>query len=819
MDLMAPGWTRRRGVKHAVAVLAGLLAVATIVGWALRGVREHRVARSAFPTARGEIAVAGPDARIVIDRDVRGIPHVAAENTRDGWFGLGFVHAQDRLGQMLWLRLLAQGRSAEIFGSAALESDRLARVVDFAGLAERQLEHLEPSVRRVLQAYAAGVNARMERIRIGAVGPPLAVEQAGIPLDPWTPQDSLAVFKVFSWGLGHSLDASLLLRDLIQELGAVAARPFFPGGRATEPPPRVERRADLEDERVQPARDPLRRALGMRGHSIGSSAFIVGGAHTESGRPILMADSHLEATAPPYLHVDRVRAGSLDVAGITLPGVPVFWSGRNRRIAWASVHAPAVVTDLYVETLDPSDPSRYHDGQRWQALSERVETLRVRGGDDVELRVRGTRHGPLLPDGFSEQPLSLSWVGARRQGDGGIRSLLEVARAEDADDVVAALASHREPAVLMLYVDADGEAGLQMAGWIPSRSLSAQLLPLPGRARWYDWGDRVPYEALPARRLQEGRGYLVAADSALRSLDASYSIDWLWRSGRRTKRIESLLEDAIGGGALELRGLSLLQSDVGDTRALELVGHALSLVADDAETLPVEASELAGLLSDWDGRAHADSVGASAYHVFLATLLEVLLRDQLGGPLLDRYLSLSKADPERLVYDLVSEAARPHRGRSRAAWAPVREAVRESLRESWLRLSFDLGANRRRWTWGRLHPLRFRPFGGLARVLEEDAGIGRIPYGGNGNTVSAGGYDPSRPFDARVASTVRLGFDAGALDQGLVSIAPGQSEHPGHAHFRDGVADWLEGRGGLLSSGRLLVEESSVARLVLDPVR
>jgi penicillin amidase len=93
----------------------------------------------------------------------------------------------------------------------------------------------------------------------------------------------------------------------------------------------------------------------LDGRSIGSSAFAIGGAHTQSGRPILAGDSHLEPTWPPLLYLVHVRGGALDVAGSTLPGVPIVWTGRNARVAWAVTNARAVTVDLYTETLHPAD--------------------------------------------------------------------------------------------------------------------------------------------------------------------------------------------------------------------------------------------------------------------------------------------------------------------------------------------------------------------------------------------------------------------------------------------------------------------------------
>jgi penicillin amidase len=174
---------------------AALLAVAILlaIGLYAQRLREDAEARAAFPLEAGRSAVAGIAAPVEIYRDSRGIPHIQAVNDLDAYFGWGFAHAQDRLAQMLWLLMSARGRTAEIVGVAGLEADRWARTLAWGALADRQFELLDDDSKALLVAYAAGVNARLERIRSGRVAPPLGLQGAALPADLWQPSDSLAI--------------------------------------------------------------------------------------------------------------------------------------------------------------------------------------------------------------------------------------------------------------------------------------------------------------------------------------------------------------------------------------------------------------------------------------------------------------------------------------------------------------------------------------------------------------------------------------------------------------------------------------------------
>lgn len=808
-----PGRRRRR---LAVAVLA---LGALVLGFhlAFRALESRRSAHAAFPITSGRIEAAGLEARIEILRDRHGVPHVRAGSEADAYWGLGFAHAQDRLGQMLWLRHTARGRRAELVGPAALPADRLARTLGIGRHADAQVERLDRATRTRLDAYARGVNARIARVREGQAGLPVALAGHREALEEWTPGDSLALVKLYAWGLSGTLDVSLVLSDLITRLGGFGARPFFPGGERFL----AVQRAALEPERRAPhgrpagwlGGDPLRRAARLSGRHLGSSAFVVGGRHAADGRPLLVADSHLETTVPAFFYPAHVAGGGLDVAGATLPGVPVVWIGHNRQVAWAATHARAVTTDLYVETRSPSDPRRYHAGSGWRILTERSETLRVRGRPDETLVVRETDRGPLVSQlvGETETVLSLAWSGAQ-PGDG-VSALLRAARADTAEAFRAALASHHEPVLSFVFADHEGDAGLQVAGWVPSRPSTA-LVPVPGRDASRRWKRGIEFSRLPQARLEDDRGWLVAADGPL-GLAGEQDVEWLWRTGERASRIEALLLEATQAGPLDLRRLAQFAADVHTPHGRRVV-EAVTQLAGDSAALGRQEREVLGRLRSWDHQAAAESVGAGVYEVFLQQLMPDLWRDALGAELLERYLALPHANPVALAAELLAIAVE---GREPPDWtdaARIRGAVLRALRETWIRLSVRMGASPERWEWGRLHLLRFRPLADPPRDLGEGV-LGPRPYPGNALTVATAEFDRRQPFEVRVASTFRLAADTAALDTVLCSLAPGQSEHPGHRHYTDGVQPWLDHRLQLLASGPLLLDEVATQRLLVEP--
>jgi len=842
-------------VRRTVAPIAVALTIA--VGWVLlqRAGDARRVERAGRPQIDGRLQARGLEAPIWILRDERGVPHVEAEHESDAYFGLGFVHAQDRLGQMLSLWLSARGRTAEVIGAPGLAADRLARILGIGRLADRQADRLDAATHRLLRAYSAGVSSRLERVRAGLAAPPAQFRAEALPIERWSPADSVALLKAWSWGLGGTLETSLVLDDLLRQLGPGRARPFFPIGAGIPPmpgePPRMAHAGARGPAPAAGFRDPLRRRLGLQASGVGSSAWVLSGAASASGHPLLAGDVHVETTVPAQFYQAHVSGGGLDVAGATLPGIPVFWSGASGRVAWAATAARASVIDLFVESLEPSGPirepgpapsvepdasrgdpdaprgepgapsaeravpGRFHDGRRWRPLRVREEKIAVRGGPEQTLVVRATAHGPLvnpiLPR--TREPLALAWVGAR-PGDG-IGPLLRAARAEDGAGFVAALAEHHEPALAFVWGDAGGRAGLQVAGWIPRRALPSGLVPVSGRSTWADWHHAVPAERLPALQIGPRRRFVVAADGPLEA-GPDRRIEWLWRTGERSRRIEALLAAAIADGKVSLGRMARLQLDVASGGAGDLLEPALELAGAPAQ-LASEEREIVDLLRSWDRRSEADSVGAAVYHVFTVELARALFEPVLGPDLYRRWVGLVHTSPTRLVGRVLAGAASGREAPAEWTRGRMKQTVREVLRSTWLRFGVEFGPNREKWSWGRLHSLRFRPFGVLRWDRPKEAALGPHPYGGDRLSVSPGGYDWNDPFAVRTASTQRLAVDTAELDKLLVSLAPGQVEQPGRPHRADGVSAWLAGRPGLLVRSPVLLEDEAVARLRIEP--
>ncbi|MGH0034817.1 MAG: penicillin acylase family protein [Myxococcota bacterium] len=810
--------SRRRGAVGlaagiAVAAVALVLAAGTFRGWLV----DRAAARAERPLYEGRLEVVGTQAAVEVWRDGEGWPRILATSDSDAWFGLGFVHAQDRLDQMLWLRRLAHGRAAARIGEAGLAADRLARTLDFTGLAREAVDHLGDDERGLLEAYARGVNARLARLRAER-------RQGGRPpardLSAWSALDSLAIYKLVSWSSAQSADLAIVLSDFIEVLGGVGARPFFPSRGAASgvelpvdwPAAMAARAPAGDDGALRPALLDVARLDG--------SGWVV---PPSDARPAasLAAELTFAASAPALVHPSFVSGGELAVAGASIPGLPIFWCGRSERVAWAVAPSRAVATDLFLESLHRDASERYHDGSRWTPLDERVESIEVRGADPVPLRIRRTHHGPLLDDllGPEREAYAVSWTGARPGTGPG--SLLALPRAETAEEVELALGHHRDPSIAVAYADRDGVRGARVVGWLPQRILPSSGVPVPGRMRAFNWYEPVPFDRLPARRA-DGRAArdappILVADEVLPDGRGSSRVEWLWRRGLRAERLGERFDahaaDASGDAEAWLH-------DSLQARTREVV-EAVRELAPRGPGLGTGPAEMLGLLLEWNGSFDAGSAGAIVYRTLLHHLVSELFEPVLGPELLARYRRLPGADPELVAAAVLLASAR---GDARDSWADRRRvvpALSRALREAWVAIRFELGPNRARWRWGRLHRLSFaafeRPdgpplsFESLARPVE---------IGGSRHTLLRTESAPGR-FEVQRISGFQMWAD---LSRGLAEAdsfravvvpgVPGQASAPG---FAGGLQTWRYGSLRAWPEPSELEADRAARRLTLVP--
>jgi penicillin amidase len=787
----------RRIVRYLLAAIGGLLCLLTVAG-----VAGWLWLRTSLPTTGGTVALDGARAAVEILRDKNGVPHIFAANAEDAYLALGYVHAQDRLWQMEMMRRLGAGRLSEVVGAATLGLDRYSRTFGLYRLAEAQVERLQPTERALLDAYARGVNAYLDT-RTGAL-PPEFVLLRHAP-EPWRPADSLVWAKIMAMQLSRNWQTELLRWRMSKRLTQEQIRELWPEDDRGAP-------ITLTD-RVRAASlplDGLARAIpGAFTSADASNAWVVDGARSATGKPVLANDPHLGLGAPILWYLAHVEAPGVSLTGATVPGVPLLILGHNSRIAWGMTTTGGDIEDLYLEDLDPADPGRYRTPDGPKPFRVRTEEIRVKGGEPVVLEVRETRHGPVITDlvretGNPTQVIALASTALRPEDDTA-RALFGINRAGDWSSFVEAAKHFDSPLQNLFYGDTAGDIGLIAPARLPVRRRGNGLVPVPGADDAHAWTGFVPFDALPKTR-NPPSGRIVNANNRLVGPQYPYDITQDWDTSWRAIRIEEML---AAGGRHGVEDAAALQMDTLSTAARALV--PLLLAAGPGSPRAAAAMKL---MRTWDYRMRRDRPEPLIYAAWLRHLMQAIAADELG-PLYDDY---GRSRPGFVVAVLTrnrhwcDDVTTPDKEDCNARIALALDRALDDIAQ---RQGEDIA----RWRWGDAHRAAL-----VNRVLTHVPLAGRfadldVATDGGNDTVNRGlmAESGANPFAHAHGAGFRAVYDLADLARSRFVLATGQSGNPLSPHYGDMVERWRDGGHVTIATDKETARQRAVSTLVIKP--
>lgn len=774
-------------------ILAGIMILfvlgsATFVAGAIYFIRQS------LAPDQGEFVLPGLQTVTEVYRDRFGVPHVFAETSEDAVRALGFMHAADRLWQMERMRRLGHGRLAEIIGERGLRSDRLVRTLGIPQLAAAQIEELTPETRRLLDAYAQGVNAWVERHRSGL---PLEFVVLGYQPEPWRPVDSLVWAKIMAMRLSGNWRDELLRARMAANLSDDQLLAYwYPDREASEISGRASSHSRVSE--LQQVLDslPLARLAAMspvaadqpRG---ASNAWVVHETRSESGTPLLANDPHLGYSLPGLWYLARLNTANGVLAGATVPGVPFLVLGRNANVAWGMTTTQSDQQDVFIERL--SDDGRFYENanEEWIPVESRKEVVRVVGAPDVEITVRRTQRGPIISDlvpslpGVSGPGYALTLSAAYLSSDDRTPDALHLLnRAGDWSSFLAAMEHFHTPQQSVVYADRGGNIGFFAPGRVPVRRSGRGRMPVPGWTGAGDWLGWVPYDELPIAFNPEAQR-IVSANNRIVSSDYPHFITDDWAPPYRAERIFELL-DATPQHTRET--FQAMQSDIMSPMARDLIDRMTAISPSDPDSAAaVEA------LSRWDGVMAADTREPLLFVAWLRRLQSAISDDDLGE-LASEARHLRPRFIDRVLF-------------RDGGWCDDIRTTPTETCDQILETSLEQGLSDIRRiareqnlpeTWGAFHAARFvNPVTSAIPGVGQELGIRKVQVGGGNDTLNRAGMragDPDHPFAAIHGPGYRAVYDLGDLDRSRFVIAMGQSGNPFSIHHGDFVDLWRAGR-------------------------
>ncbi len=765
-----------------------------------------------LPQLDGNIGVPGLQSQVTVERDNWGIPHIRANSVEDLAEAQGYVIAQDRLWQMDLLRRASRGQLSEILGSATLEIDKDFRVLNFSRTAEREAGLLDPDSRKIMDAYARGVNRFIEQ---HSTKLPMEFTLLKYKPEPWKVSDSLVIAAYMYRTLTDTRHTELhraavmakvspeLAKDLYSDEAALDH--YVVGDPNADKNPHVLSKADPDDEDDEDEMDsddvlkanreiqsePVSGGeapditsamaasvvewLGDGGQDVrrtlGSNNWVVSGVHTATGKPMLASDMHLELTIPPIWYEVHLTAPGWNVKGLTLPGAPMVVAGHNDRIAWGFTNNGADVLDLYIETFNPANADEYRVNGAWRKADVFDEVIHVKNAPDEHMRLVVTRHGPVVKS-EGVKAYAMKWTALE---PGGLSNTYNwLGKAQNWKEFREILSHVWGPAQNVVYADVDGNIGYTVAARVPIRKKGHGTVPVPGDTDDYEWTGYIPFEQMP-QSLNPDSGLIVTANARVTGPDYKPYLTDDWEEPYRTARIFDLLHDKH-----DLRPEDMLKVQT-DTYSYPHVFIAEQLIA-SAKVAPPKDARAAKLIEEakqWNGIADANSTVVPFLDSALYRSLDLLLEPYLGK-------ETRLYDWRRIAFLQRILTERP------ARWLPSKyknydELLSEAADQAVKRLEDRAkDPNPEDWTWKRfnyldmLHPI------GREGILKKLLSLSDEPQSG---TV----------FSPRAASrhhgpSERIVANTADWDQSILLIPAGQSGQPGSEHYKDQFQYWFDGK-------------------------
>ena len=775
----------------------------------------------------------GITAPVEIIRNNANIPHIIGENDSDVFFGLGYVHAQDRLWQMMMMRRTVQGRLSEMFGPRTLKTDELMRRLDLYTLARGSLQYQDEDTKAALSAYASGVNAYLARVNSEALG-------RGAPefflfsneISPWQPVDSLAILKLMGVQLAGQLEEEVLrarvslalpedrVRDILPDMPGtgVAALPEY-AALFDEDVPRFAA-LDAQDR-------PDLWPSPKRGFAGASNGWAAAPTRSAAGGTLLSNDPHLGFSAPSIWYLARLELGTGGVIGGSIPGMPLIMAGRTDGFGFGITSSYLDDQDLFLEKLNPNNLDEVLTPDGYRPLKTRGTIVKIKDEAPVTLTLQWTPNGPILPSEMYDlglitpvgHAMSLSWT-LLTDKDRSMSAGIGLMRAKTVMDGIAAAADYVAPSLTLTMADTDTIA-MKVIGQMPGRSPRHQTqgrIPSPGWIKDNQWGVPFSYSANP-EFVQPSGGILGNTNNKIidRAFPAHMSFNW--GDSQRIQRWQRLMQAREVHTRDSFIEAQLDSVSVTARTLLPLVAADLWFTGEAAPVgTPQRARQDAlSLLADWNGEMSEHMPEPLIYSAWMRALQNRLIRDELG-PLATAFTHVDPVFMERIYRDVDGASVWCDVIQS-AATETCTDIARIALDDALLWLSENAGGKQESLRWGDYH-----------QAVHKHAVLGDVPFlkwfvnirqstSGGDNTLLRGltAGTGQNPFQNVHGAAYRGVYDFSDPDSSLFVTSTGQSGHPLSRHYDDLGELWRRGEFTPMSLDPDLARAAAVGVTTLVP--
>ncbi len=732
------------------------------------------------PKYEGETQLKNLREETTVYFDEFGVPHIYAKNSKDAMVALGYVHAQDRLWQMELMRRIAPGRLSEIFGSVALKNDTFFAGLGIEEASAKAIVTLDKnsSSYQLTMSYLEGINQYLEEGKT-----PVEFSLLGIKKEKFTIKDVYNIFGYMSFSFAMAQKSDPLLTDIKNKYGVEYLKDLGINGEFNATKIKTTAKNPQEYAAISKS---ITQLLDQSPVSpfIGSNSWVLAPKKTKNGKVIFANDPHIGFSQPGTWYEAHIVVPDFELYGCYLAGTPYPLLGHNREYAYGLTMFENDDIDLYQEQTNPKNTNEYKTPTGYNAYEIRIKTIKVKDAPDHILKVKTSRHGPImndLMDGLQpNKPVALSWI-YTQQPIHILDAVYFLSHAKSKADFKKGIELIAAPGLNVMYGDAKGNVAWWATGKLykHNKGVNPNFI-LEGASGKDDIVSFLDFSKNPSA-VNPRWNYVYSANNQPEPIDG-FKYPGYYLPEDRAKRITQLLDSK---SAWDKEAVGKMIFDNISSVAPSVVKQLLANCSTKA--LSSTQKQAISILKDWKGSNNLDDVAPTIYNKWVYHYLKNTFEDELGKEKFEMFLGTH----------VMKQTIANQIGNENSVWwdniytknnKETREnIVLQSFKEAILSLEKQLGPDVYTWTWNRVHTLEHQHPLSKVAVLKNIFNVGPFEVSGSSEVINNlfFNFSGSGMYDVKGGPSTRRVIDFSDIENSWSILPTGQSGNPMSAHYDD----------------------------------
>ena len=757
--------------------------------------------RTLHPTYNGELDLANISDEVTVYYDEVGVPHINAQNQKDAFTALGYVHAQDRLWQMELIRRIAAGRLAEIFGKELIKTDKFFSGLGIEEASSKTIKTLDKNSEayKLTMAYLDGINQFMENEPT-----PIEFYLVGVDKEKYTIKDVYNVFgyMAFSFAAAHKTDP--MLNEVKEKLGAAYFNEISLSNVKNTELIQNEKKPILTAS-VAAAMQDLYKNLPLSPF-IGSNSWVIGADKTKNGRVIFANDPHIGYAQPSVWYQSHIKTPGYEMYGFNLALSPFSLIGHNREYAYGMTMFENDDIDFYFEKNNLNNPNEYLTENGYKTYDVIEKRIKVKDEKDSVYQIKVSQHGPIMNDLIEhiddKRPLAMQWIYTKLNNE-----LLELSHqmshANSLAEFKNAASKLHAPGLNIMYGDAKNNIAWFASGKLYKyrEGVNTKTI-LNGASGTDEILEYFDFEENPMS-INPSINYVYSAnnqpDSIKNGLYPGYYLP-----EDRAKRIVSLLEAKNDFTKEDVANM------IYDVTSATVSSNIASL-ATGIDTKSLTPSEKLSLnyLSKWNGFYGEKEIAPTIYNRFIYEVLVATYKDEMGKSF-SQFINTPYQD-KAFVEQIVREES--------VWWDDLHTKNKKETRTDIITSSYkkaiaflgnQLGENVQDWTWDRVISVEYPHALGKVAALRSYFNVGPFKTKGGNEVINNQIFnlDSTGVYKITAGPSTRRIVDFSDVENGLGILPTGQSGNVFSPHYKDQVQKYVDGEFVKMSLNEAYIKKS-----------